>query len=161
MCKPLSELPEGYMDYWVFKDLHLGIGKLKDVNPDIAEIQASYLLRDGLLFKSYDDILECKNEIIRILSTRKKHFSNLGDLYPDQVNEFVQHAMEDNLVLLHVEDVTQNLYLKYICDKEPNPQLQSMFDEMKEYLESVQFMIMNTTKKRITRLWKTAEKQRV
>lgn len=43
MCKPLPELPEGYMDYWVFKDLHLGIGKLKDVNPDIAEIQASYL----------------------------------------------------------------------------------------------------------------------
>ena len=163
MYRQLPQLPEDYMNYEVFTDCYLNTGKLKDVKPDITEVQARILLRDGLLFKPTEDfdILNCRNEIFRILKTRKKHFSGHGDLYPDQVDDFVQHTFEDNLILLNLEDVTQDLYIKYICDKSPSPQVQAIFDEMKERLEDLELMIMKATKKRITRLWKTAEKQRV
>ena len=162
MSLSLPQLPSNYTDYYVFTSPRLDVKKVKDVVPEIKEISARYLLKNGLLFKDHDDIMSVKNEIIRILTgPRKTNLPGYGELYPQQVEEFVQHSLEDNLILLSVEDVTQDLYTKYICGKDPSPQTQALFDDLKERLEFVRQMIMKATKKRTTRLYQIAEKQRV
>lgn len=92
-------------------------------------------------------------------SNQLSFFNGYGSLTGEQVKEFVQHSFEDNLIYQNTQKLLQEIYIKFICDKNPDPKTKAMYDIVKENIEVTQELILKSFHKRISRLDLVAKEQ--